>query len=113
MSIESRYQWLKSRGICPNCAMNKPEKGYVHCLECRIKLRGKQTEKSYRKQKKKMQRRHEKGKCVQCGKPVCERSSWFCEKHYLRRLELQRAYRKGLKAHDLPKEGETDGGICI
>lgn len=38
-------------------------------------------------------RMREQGRCVICGKPVCERSKYLCDKHRIQKNKHSKKYR--------------------
>lgn len=100
------YEWYKSHGICVCCKKEDVAIGYVKCPECILKANEEYHALSFEAKRERVHRNiirekkiHEKGLCSKCGKPVCERSKWFCEEHRLARNRQVREYRNANKIH--------------
>lgn len=68
---KERYDYLKSRGLCPKCGKNKHADGFVLCADCICEMaikRKRDSEKESKRYKAYYQDKREKGLCVCCGK---------------------------------------------
>ena len=80
-----RYERLKAQRICPKCG-RKSSKGFVLCLECRLKGRRRDRE---RRVERRVKTDFSEGTCSKCNEPVVPGKK-VCAKHYdamVRRIE--------------------------
>ena len=84
-------QWCKEHGICTKCKTKDAFNGGSLCADCRYydaeyyhnvrKLQPNYKEKAQEYMRKRVATTKAKGLCRTCGKPVCERSTIYCDKH--------------------------------
>ena len=72
-----RYERLKAQRICPKCG-RKSVKGFVLCLECRLKGRRRDRE---RRVERRVKTDFSEGICSKCNEPVVPGKK-VCAKHY-------------------------------
>lgn len=100
-------QWCKERGICTRCKKQEAFNGHSLCADCMYyyaeyyhkrmsdtEFRKRVNETSRRYRQKKNAEKKAKGLCRACGKPVCERSKVYCDRHRIayNAYRLQRYY---------------------
>ena len=96
-----RYERLKAQRICPKCG-RKSVKGFVLCLECRLKGRRRDRE---RRVERRVKTDFSEGICSKCNEPVVPGKK-VCAKHYdamVRRIEAvnRRNQERKTRAHHI------------
>ena len=96
-----RYERLKAQRICPKCG-RKSSKGFVLCLECRLKGRRRDRE---RRVERRVKTDFSEGTCSKCNEPVVPGKK-VCAKHYnamVRRIEAvnRRNQERKTRAHHI------------
>lgn len=81
---KSLYARRKAEGLCVKCGQKKATKG-VCCLECYVKERKREIERTEKRKRENggyiREIRKEKGLCAQCGEPTLP-GQRLCQKHY-------------------------------
>ena len=96
-----RYERLKAQRICPKCG-RKSSKGFVLCLECKLKGRRRDKE---RRVERRVKTDFSEGTCSKCNEPVVPGKK-VCAKHYdamVRRIEAvnRRNQERKTRAHHI------------
>lgn len=93
------YARKKAEGLCVKCGQKKATKG-VYCLECYVKERKREIEKTEKRKRENggyiREIWKEKGLCAQCGEPTLP-GKRLCQKHYeiaVKNAENARKYSK-------------------
>ncbi len=121
--METRYQWLKSKGICVSCGGRDAFPGYVHCPECiekannasrkcwedkekRIKYNahGRERKKQLREERK------EKHLCTKCGRPLPSQYDYVTSKQCRKRRNGRRL---GSTTYGERFRERIEQGVCM
>lgn len=100
----TKYQWLKSHGICVSCGQKDAFPGYVRCPECIEKTgiasakcwaneekRNRYNARGRERRKQLITERKEKHLCVICGRPLQARQKEFaCKRCRAKKNEKRR-----------------------
>jgi len=99
----NRYEWYKSRGICPRCGCKDAVKGKVYCLDCLDKqavatMQYRATHDTTEKNRVGCRERYYKAKadglCVRCFKRVARPGKTSCQICFNRVREKQAIYQR-------------------
>ena len=114
ISPKEHYQWYKTIGKCVTCRKKDVAIGYAQCADCIYKQNQRFHKLSAEKRQELTRRntayqkgRHEKGICIKCAKPVCERSKWFCEEHRIAHNKWCREYKRKNRVYRTDAEKEA------
>lgn len=107
-----RYAWLKSHGICVDCAQREAFYNHVRCEYCLEKMSKHyiQTEAKRAYKREWLKKRKEQGLCINCGKRVYVGSETYCEichsRYKARNREAKRAKRELIKSEERTKRNK-------
>lgn len=107
------YALYKANNVCPRCGVNSLAPGKASCEECLAKTAERKRKKraedeNFRKaeiRKNQVYQRHrrekyrELGVCIECGKPLANGSTCYCQVHQLQNRRHVRKQKEKYKIH--------------